>query len=302
MQNAGDNDARGYLYQGLAADAWGMGEGWTNQHQLDAGLASSLEGAAGGPNAGVFDLPYRTYHTNLAVPDLVTQHPAASGGAGHHLLWCPYPRCFGGFYSQQLLDEHFKIHTNHAESMGLFGVHANRQGMVAVGGVHVNHQEAMYVNNIGYNNPISGLPATQYQNPGFSTPGAYSHFAQTPLVGNLDYTVTATPASPPRPAPQANQTSYATVGAVGEGAPRQPIPPSSSASASSPGGRHLCLECNKTFSRNGELKRHALKHKPGPRRWECETPGCHRKGLEGFDRKDKMRDHSKVCRARANRA
>lgn len=45
MQNAGDDNAR--FYRG-APDEWWMEGGGTNQQQLDAGLASSLEGGAGG--------------------------------------------------------------------------------------------------------------------------------------------------------------------------------------------------------------------------------------------------------------
>lgn len=157
------------------------------------------------------------------------------------------------------------------------------------------------VNTLGYNIPIIGLPVFQYQNLELSTPGAYGHFPQTPGGSTFDNTLTIVPGSPPRLAPQANQTPYTAVGAVGEGASRQAVASSSSPSASSLGGRYLCLECNKTYSRAGELRRHAKKHQPGPRDWECQTPGCHRKGLKGFDRKDKMRDHFKVCRARAGR-
>ncbi|KAL8751083.1 MAG: hypothetical protein Q9184_006183 [Pyrenodesmia sp. 2 TL-2023] len=304
MQNAGDN-AR--AYEGAAADGSWMENHWTDQ-PLDPWLASPFEGGAGGshseephafephkepqqyvclvpgcvkapfPNAEQLVLHHQTYHTNPAAPIPVIRHHATPYDAGNtaihgDLLMCPYPGCFGLFYSQWSLNEHSQI--------------------------HANHQGALAVNTLGYNNSFSGLPASRDQHLDFSTSEAYGRFPQT--SGASDNTLTAAPASPPHPVVQANHAIYHAVGAVSERASLRAVPSSSSRSAASPGGRFVCsrLDCNKTFARNGDLRRHAKDHEPGPKAWDCLAPGCPRKGLRAFSRKDKMLDHFRVCRARA---
>jgi hypothetical protein len=59
------------------------------------------------------------------------------------------------------------------------------------------------------------------------------------------------------------------------------------------GVRHECSVCRMTFSRPSDLKRHALKHLPGPKRFSCPSTGCKRQGEDGFERKDKLKSHVK---------
>ncbi|KAI4166609.1 MAG: hypothetical protein LQ343_007904 [Gyalolechia ehrenbergii] len=59
-------------------------------------------------------------------------------------------------------------------------------------------------------------------------------------------------------------------------------------------GRFACAVCGKTCARRRDLRRHELKHKPGTKVFDCPKPDCVRKGLQGFDRKDKMISHMKI--------
>ena len=56
---------------------------------------------------------------------------------------------------------------------------------------------------------------------------------------------------------------------------------------------HLCLEpnCNKAFKWVGDLQRHRKTHQIGAKDYDCPATGCARKGLRGFWRSDKLRDH-----------
>lgn len=60
-----------------------------------------------------------------------------------------------------------------------------------------------------------------------------------------------------------------------------------------PPQRYLCLEpnCNKGFSRVGDLQRHYKTHQTGAKDFDCPATGCARKGPNGFWRSDKLRDH-----------
>lgn len=64
-------------------------------------------------------------------------------------------------------------------------------------------------------------------------------------------------------------------------------------------GKYICLHpgCTRGFKRPGDLDRHIKDHLPGPRAFDCPAPGCVRKGMNGFTRKDKMKEHWK-CRHR----
>lgn len=162
----------------------------------------------------------------------------------------------------------------------------------------LSQREAMAVDTLGYNNSFGGPSISQDWHPNFSISEAYGRFPQMSQAS--DNTLTAAPASPPHPGLQAKHASTPTVGAVGEGASRQAVPSSSSSSASSSGTRRFhCSHCTGTFSRAGDLRRHASKHEPGLQAWDCPTLGCHRKGAKAFSRKDKMLSHSRVCRAGA---
>ena len=63
--------------------------------------------------------------------------------------------------------------------------------------------------------------------------------------------------------------------------------------ATGPKLRFTCPVCKKTYARSSDLKRHAAKHRTGPREFSCPATGCPYKGDKGFTRKDKMKDHVK---------
>lgn len=50
-------------------------------------------------------------------------------------------------------------------------------------------------------------------------------------------------------------------------------------------------DCDKTFSRKGDMERHSLSHESGPRAHDCLARRCRRKGTNGFWRLDKLKDH-----------
>ncbi|MCJ1360734.1 MAG: hypothetical protein MMC33_010743 [Icmadophila ericetorum] len=52
-----------------------------------------------------------------------------------------------------------------------------------------------------------------------------------------------------------------------------------------------CPNCGQTFTRNSDLIRHGKKYLNGPKVFECPVEGFDRKGENGFDRSDKLRDH-----------
>lgn len=54
---------------------------------------------------------------------------------------------------------------------------------------------------------------------------------------------------------------------------------------------HVCFTCNKTFTRPSDLRRHAKKHMPDGRTFDCPIQGCRYKGQMGFYRKDKLDAH-----------
>lgn len=60
--------------------------------------------------------------------------------------------------------------------------------------------------------------------------------------------------------------------------------------------RYFCLHegCFQDFGRPSDLERHWKKHlRP---EFECPFAGCHRKGAQGFSRKDNMNKHLKNCK------
>ncbi|KAL8837354.1 MAG: hypothetical protein Q9176_005772 [Flavoplaca citrina] len=85
--------------------------------------------------------------------------------------------------------------------------------------------------------------------------------------------------------------------------PATPIPSTSPSTPSGPGSRYACSHpgCSTTFARIGDLRRHAKKHVGGPKPHDCPAPGCPRKGVNGFERSDKMRAHYGVCSRRVRR-
>lgn len=49
--------------------------------------------------------------------------------------------------------------------------------------------------------------------------------------------------------------------------------------------------CDKTFSREKDMERHAQSHRSGPRTYDCPANHCRRTGLKGFWRLDKLKEH-----------
>ena len=50
-------------------------------------------------------------------------------------------------------------------------------------------------------------------------------------------------------------------------------------------------DCDKAFFNKSDLVRHLQTHKSGPRTHDCLAEGCPRRGLKGFWRADKFKDH-----------
>ncbi|KAI4275038.1 MAG: hypothetical protein L6R38_005977 [Xanthoria sp. 2 TBL-2021] len=69
--------------------------------------------------------------------------------------------------------------------------------------------------------------------------------------------------------------------------------PPATASGSTNTATYKCdvEDCDKAFVRKGDLSRHLKSHKSGPRAHNCLADGCPRKGLKGFWRVDKFKDH-----------
>ena len=51
--------------------------------------------------------------------------------------------------------------------------------------------------------------------------------------------------------------------------------------------------CGCTFAQNSDLSRHARKHEPDAKRYECWARGCSRNGKKGFLRRDKLQSHQR---------
>lgn len=153
------------------------------------------------------------------------------------------------------------------------------------------------------NNSLSALGASSpnYDNNSFPATGEYSNkHGNNPLppVNDMDsFSViapphiaddTITPASPGPlgAAPFVSPVDFNLVGPPA-GPPARPL-------ATALGPRHTCPVCHKTYSRLSDLKRHAAKHRAGPKEFNCPATGCRRHiGNRGFTRKDKMKDHVK---------
>ncbi|PMD47147.1 hypothetical protein L207DRAFT_627857 [Hyaloscypha variabilis F] len=70
--------------------------------------------------------------------------------------------------------------------------------------------------------------------------------------------------------------------------------PSTSVNAVAPAApRFRCATCRDTFSRLQNLRRHERerKHNPNATRYPCPRQDCVRSGLNGFPRRDRLRDH-----------
>ena len=65
-------------------------------------------------------------------------------------------------------------------------------------------------------------------------------------------------------------------------------------------GTYACShgKCKETLKHWRDFKRHSKAHCIRPELFDCGAPGCDRKGVNGFPRKDKMRDHWRKIHAR----
>lgn len=57
---------------------------------------------------------------------------------------------------------------------------------------------------------------------------------------------------------------------------------------------HVCSTCNQAFSRPSDLQRHAKKHNPSAKIFDCPHQGCKYKGPKSFYRKDKLLSHMRA--------
>ncbi|KAL8785427.1 MAG: hypothetical protein Q9213_003357 [Squamulea squamosa] len=208
-------------------------------------------------------------------------------------LMCRFPGCFAIFPERWMVYEHSKVHANTSESLA-----------IGLPNCNVGSSAAPLVNPLSHDVAVNGLPAA-------------------PLIGNDPYGQGFQgyhQSSPRLTAPTATTsvglmpTSYAydenmllDVGnATAGGSLESTTPLETSTSASTPTktvDRLSCSfpGCKTTCARAGDLRRHRLKHGPGPKQFSCPTPGCSRVGVNGFDRKDKMQSHLKTCSGRAGR-
>ena len=202
---------------------------------------------------------------------------------------CEYKGCFAIFPTQWQLDQHSEVHPatpmpvpTHLPTIGF-------NGSIAMSTDQSNHPIAM-----------NGLPSAPY----VSGHNSYSQAVQDPW----SYPAMATPGAPTTATFMHRPHTYDGTSPQYLGNPNPgglPLPPTSlapSTTPSTPSGaenRYACSfpGCTTSCARLGDLRRHAKKHAPGPK-LDCPTPGCPRKGVNGFDRGDKMRSHHAVCSRR----
>lgn len=189
---------------------------------------------------------------------------------------CQHEGCYAFFPSQRMLNKHSKVHTGN--SLPQDGVLLNLPGN------------------------DSGLGAFPYEPVAMNARDPYGRLALA-MDGSLpDATL----------APEASQgvlrhdksSSRSNTDAVVSREIREiaSTPPNAVPAIDPlPNNRLTCSHpgCNTTCARPGDLRRHLQKHVDGPKAFECPKEGCPRKGAKGFNRKDKMMDHAKVCQGRA---
>ncbi len=68
-------------------------------------------------------------------------------------------------------------------------------------------------------------------------------------------------------------------------------PPSTTESSRNAGFPCGVPDCEQAFGRKSDLDRHLKSHQSGPRTYSCIAEGCPRRGMKGFWRLDKLKDH-----------
>ena len=78
--------------------------------------------------------------------------------------------------------------------------------------------------------------------------------------------------------------------------PRIPLETMTSSPSGSTGAaaRASCPHCEKTFSREADMERHAKKHLPEAKTFQCFVEGCRYNGEKGFYRRDKLMAHQRA--------
>ena len=208
---------------------------------------------------------------------------------------CGYPGCFAIFPTRWQLDLHSAVHPV-----------TPLPGSISMSNIGIHSSLAMFDGPFSHDVvPSSMLP---------SLPVSYAPY--TPVVhdGLGSYPSMATPGastipnfSPTSRAYDGNTTHDISNITTAASLPLPPPASVASTSASTPSGpesRYACSHpgCSTTCARIGDLRRHVKNHVGGPKPHDCPTPGCPRKGVNGFERSDKMRTHYGVCSRRMRRA
>ena len=219
-------------------------------------------------------------------------HPSYGGLQAYHPatdLMCRYPGCFAIFPTQWQLDQHSEVHLATPLPVPTYLPTIGFNGSIAVSTDQSNHHTAM-----------NGLPSA----PHVSGHNSYGQAVQDPW----SYPAMATPGAPTNATFMHRPYTYDGTSPQDLGNPSRgglPLPPTSQAPSTTPStpsgteNRYACSfpGCTTSCARPGDLRRHAKKHAPGPK-LDCPTHGCPRKGVNGFDRGDKMRSHHAVCSRR----
>ncbi|KAL9004299.1 MAG: hypothetical protein Q9188_002880 [Gyalolechia gomerana] len=238
-----------------------MGNDWTEPELDLQPHASDMHGALGGARISSIDIG-----TYQAPSGSVTDGFEQDGTKILDRCACPYPGCYAIFDTQWKLDTHAQVHFSnatpyHSGSIGFEG-DLNHPGTFPYDPLGINYHNMYWSPTPGAAPAFFGIQEQTYPS---TTMPFYDNFALH------DNNVMTNNPSAPLP---------------GDGEP--PLPAMSD-------GRFACAVCGKTCTRRGDLRRHELKHMPGTKVFDCPKPDCVRKGLQGFDRKDKMISHMKVC-------
>lgn len=208
---------------------------------------------------------------------------------------CRYPGCFATFPTLWQLVQHSDVHLvtplPGSISMSDIGIH----GSMAMSDGPFNHD--VVSNSMLPPLPVSYAPYTPVvhdglgSSPSMATPGA------TTMTNFL-------PTSPAYDGNTAQDISNTTTAASLPLPPPASVPSTSPSTPTGPESRYACSHpgCSTSCGRPGDLRRHAKKHVGGPKPHDCPAPGCPRKGVNGFERSDKMRSHYSVCSRRMRRA
>ena len=133
--------------------------------------------------------------------------------------------------------------------------------------------------------PYNETPLHDVQEPQTTTRGQHHPLSGGPVTG----------LAAPRPG-SVGSTALLSPEAHSLQPPTHPL--GSVASSPSPStktaNRASCPHCEKTFSRDADMERHAKKHSPAAKTFHCFVDGCKYNGEKGFYRRDKLMAHQRV--------